>query len=69
MGARRAFSFVRGVGRWNDVRVVAGDRHLRVVDAVDVEEGRQLPGESALVGDLLHVGFDDGVVAFRARAH
>lgn len=69
MGARRAFSFVRGVGRWNDVRVAVGDRRVRVVDAVELEEGRRMPGESALVGDLLHVGFEDGIVAFRARAH
>jgi methionyl-tRNA formyltransferase len=69
MSARRAFQFVRGVGRWNDVRVSVGDRHVRVVDAVEIEEGRRLPGESAHVGDLLHVGFYDGVVTFRARAH
>lgn len=66
MGARRAFSFVRGVGRWNDVCVAVGDRHVRVVDAVALEEDKRMPGECVSVGDLLQVGFDDGVVTFRA---
>ncbi len=69
MSARRAFHFVRGVGRWNDVRVTVGARAVRVVDALDCDEGRVMPGDCALVGDLLHLGCVDGVVTFRSQLH
>jgi methionyl-tRNA formyltransferase len=67
MGAQRLFHFVRGVGRWNELRVPLGERHVRVIDALDIDPDRRVPGEIALVGDLLHVGCDDGVVTLRAQ--
>lgn len=67
LGARRAFHFVRGVGRWNPVYVDTAGARVRVVDAVELDEGRKLPGESAVVGELLHLGCEDGVVVLRTR--
>jgi methionyl-tRNA formyltransferase len=67
LGARRVFQFARGVGRWNPIHAVVGEQPVRVVDAVELDEGRHLPGESAVVGDLLHLGCDDGVVVLRTR--
>jgi methionyl-tRNA formyltransferase len=67
LGARRAYHFVRGVGRWNPVHVDVGGHRARVIDAVELEEGRKIPGQSALIGDLLHLGCDDGVVVLRTR--
>jgi methionyl-tRNA formyltransferase len=65
--ARRIFHFVRGVGRWNPlVTQAAGDR-LRVLDAVDFDPARAVPGEHALVGDVLHLGCVDGVVRLQVR--
>lgn len=68
LGARRVFHFVRGVGRWNPLHVDVGGTRVRVVDAVELDEDRRLPGEVAVVGDLLHLGCDDGVVVLRTRA-
>jgi methionyl-tRNA formyltransferase len=68
MGARRAFQFVRGVGRWNPVYVDTGSQRVRVVDAVELQEGQRMPREVAVVGDLLHLGCEDGVVVLRTRA-
>ena len=67
LGARRAFHFVRGVGRWNPLHVDVGGARVRVIDALELQEGTALPGDSALVGDLLHLGCHDGVVVLRTR--
>lgn len=67
LGARRIFHFVRGVGRWNALVADAGGVPTRVVDAVGLDEDARVPGNAALVGDLLHLGCDDGVVVLRAR--
>ncbi len=67
MGARRAFHFVRGVGRWNQLVVDVGGTRVRVVDAVELDEGRRVPGEVALVGDTVCLGCADGVVMLRAQ--
>jgi methionyl-tRNA formyltransferase len=67
--ARRLYTFARGVGRWNALVVNAlGDIH-RVIDAVDVDEARPMPGEQALVGDELLLGTPDGVVRLKVRAN
>lgn len=68
MGARRAFQFVRGVGRWNPVYVDVAGMRVRVVDAVELQEGQRMPGECAVIGDLLHLGCEDGVVVLRTRS-
>jgi methionyl-tRNA formyltransferase len=68
MGAERIFTFARGVGRWNQLVAEVGGARVRVVDAVEVDVGRKMPGETALVGDLLHVGCDDGIVVLQTRA-
>lgn len=68
LGARRVFHFVRGVGRWNPLYAEVGGSRVRVVDAVELDEEKRLPGEIALVGDLLHLGCDDGVVVLRTRS-
>jgi methionyl-tRNA formyltransferase len=65
--ARRVFHFVRGVGRWNPLLTHAAGQQLRVLDAVDFDETRVLPGEHALVGDELHLGCVDGVVRLKVR--
>lgn len=67
MGARRAFQFVRGVGRWNPVYVDVGGQRVRVIDAIELQEGQRMPGESAVIGELLHLGCEDGVVVLRTR--
>jgi len=65
--ARRLFTFARGVGRWNGLVAHAlGDVH-RIVDAVDVDDTRSLPGEHALVGDELLLGTVDGIVRLKVR--
>jgi methionyl-tRNA formyltransferase len=67
--ARRLFHFARGVGRWNSLVAVTGDgARRRVLDAVDFDEGRVIPGEHAVVGDVLHLGCADGVIRLRVRA-
>jgi methionyl-tRNA formyltransferase len=67
--ARRLFHFARGVGRWNALVVSPpGGPPLRVLDGVDFDEGRALPGEHAVVGDILHLGCADGVVRLRIRS-
>lgn len=65
--ARRIFTFARGVGRWNTLTLqTKGDAH-RILDAVDVDEGRRLPGEHVLLGDELLMGTIDGVVRLLVR--
>ncbi|OGQ09426.1 MAG: hypothetical protein A2138_02530 [Deltaproteobacteria bacterium RBG_16_71_12] len=66
-GARRAFHFVRGVGRWNQLVVDVAGTRVRVVDAVELDLERRVPGEVALVGDTVCLGCDDGVVMLRAQ--
>jgi methionyl-tRNA formyltransferase len=65
--ARRVFHFARGVGRWNTLVTTGAGERLRVIDAVDVDPSRTLPGENALVGDELHLGCADGVVRLKVR--
>jgi methionyl-tRNA formyltransferase len=65
--ARRAFHFARGVGRWNALVVDAAGERLRVVDGIDFDDTRSLPGEHALVGDVLHLGCTDGVARLRVQ--
>ncbi|MCC7071067.1 MAG: hypothetical protein IT383_07085 [Deltaproteobacteria bacterium] len=67
MGARHAFHFARGVGRWNQLVVDVAGTRVRVVDAVELDEGRRIPGEVALVGDTVCLGCHDGVVMLRAQ--
>ncbi len=65
--AKELFTFARGVGRWNGLTALAlGDTH-RVIDAVDLDEGRSMPGEHALVGDELLLGTSTGVVRLKVR--
>lgn len=67
LGAQRVFHFVRGVGRWNQLFAEVGGTRIRVIDAVELDLDRRLPGEAALVGDLLHIGCDDGTVVLRTQ--
>jgi methionyl-tRNA formyltransferase len=67
LGARRVFHFVRGVGRWNPLCADVGNGPIRVIDAVEIDETIRLPGHAAVVGDLLHLGCDDGMVVLRTR--
>lgn len=67
MPARRLFHFVRGVGRWSPLWIEAGGRRLRVVDALEVDERRTMPGEHALLGDTLVLGTREGVVVLQVR--
>lgn len=65
--AQRIFSFARGVGRWNNLVVHAAGEVHRVLDAIDVEGDRRLPGEQVLLGDELLLGTSDGVVRLQVR--
>ena len=65
--ARRIFHFARGVGRWNPLWCHAVGDRLRVLDADSFDDSVALPGEHALVGDLLHLGTVDGVVRLKVR--
>lgn len=67
LGARRAFHFVRGVGRWNPLSVDVAGTRVRVIDAVELDETRRVPGEVALVGNTVCLGCADGVVMLRAQ--
>ncbi len=64
--AKRVFQFVRGVGRWNPLWCTATGLRLRVLDA-DSWDDSYLPGEHALIGDMLHLGCADGVVRLNVR--
>lgn len=66
--ARRVFTFCRGVGRWNPLWCAAVGQRLRVLDADSFDEDASMPGEHALVGDLLHLGCRDGVVRLKVRS-
>lgn len=65
--ARRLFSFVRGVGRWNRLLFDAGNVTLRCLDALHLDEGRELPGEWALLGDTLTLACREGSVTLRVQ--
>ena len=65
--AKRIFSFARGVGRWNNLVVNVGGDVLRVLDAIDIDADRHLPGELVQIGDDLLLGAADGVVRLRTR--
>ncbi|MBI1947037.1 MAG: hypothetical protein HYS27_15175 [Deltaproteobacteria bacterium] len=67
LGARRVFHFVRGVGRWNPLVVDVAGTRVRVVDAVELDLERRVPGEVALVGDTVCLGCHDGAVMLRAQ--
>jgi methionyl-tRNA formyltransferase len=62
IAARRIFHFVRGVGRWNPLVVDVAGQRLRVKDALGFDNTHVLPGEHALLGDVLHLGCVDGFV-------
>lgn len=66
--ARRVFTFVRGVGRWNPLWCSAVGQRWRVMDADSFDDSLQMPGEHALVGDVLHLGCADGVVRLKVRS-
>lgn len=66
--ARRLFHFARGCGRWNPLWCdVLGDR-LRVIDADSYDDSMSMPGEHALIGDLLHLGTVEGVVRLKVQS-
>lgn len=65
--ARRIFSFVRGVGRWNTLTLQTPTESYRVLDALDVDETRDLPGEHLIMGDQIVLGTSDGVVRLLVR--
>ncbi len=65
--AHRIYRFARGVGRWNTLVVHAFDQELRIIDALDVDDSRHLPGEHVLIGDDLLLAAADGVVRLRVR--
>jgi methionyl-tRNA formyltransferase len=65
--ARRLFHFARGVGRWNPLWCAAVGDRFRVLDADSFDDSAALPGEHALVGDILHLGTIDGVVRLKVR--
>jgi len=65
--ARRTFQLARGVGRWNTLVAHAFGQELRILDAVDFDDSRRLPGEHALIGDDLLLAAADGVVRLRIR--
>lgn len=67
LGARRAYHFVRGVGRWNPLSVDVAGTRVRVIDAVELDETRRIPGEVALVGNTVCLGCADGAVMLRAQ--
>ncbi len=67
MGARRIFHFVRGVGRWSPLWTDADGARLRVIDALDLDEGKSLPGETARIGDTLMIGTAEGIVTLFVR--
>ena len=47
--------------------VHAFDQELRIIDALDVDDSRHLPGEHVLIGDDLLLAAADGVVRLRVR--
>jgi methionyl-tRNA formyltransferase len=65
LGARRVFSWVRGVGRWNRLTYDASGLSLRVVDADGVDEGGAPPGDYALIGDRLTLACGPDAVVLR----
>lgn len=65
--ARRLFTFVRGVGRWNRLVVQVGDAAFRAVDAEELDEHRRPPGDWALLGDQLVLTCREGSVTLRVR--
>ncbi len=65
LGARRLFSFARGVGRWNPLTFSSGTDRFRIVDAIDFSDEKRVPGEYAQMGESLMVGCADGTVVLR----
>ena len=68
MPARRIFHFARGVGRWNTLVCPIGGEQLRVLDAVSFDDHGRIPGEHARIGDVLHLGTVEGIVALQVRS-
>lgn len=60
--ARRVFSFVRGVGRWQRLYVHIGDEAVEVRDAISLEVGGDMPADWAMWGEALLLRCADGVV-------
>lgn len=65
--ARSIHRFARGVGRWNTLVAHAFEQELRIIDSLDVDHSRQMPGEHVLIGDDLLLAASDGVVRLRVR--
>jgi methionyl-tRNA formyltransferase len=65
--AERIFRFARGVGRWNTLVTHAFGQELRILDALDVDAHRIMPGQHVLIGDDLLLAVADGVVRLRVR--
>lgn len=66
LGARRIFHFVRGFGRFQPLVVELGDARCRVIDAIDLDTEREVPGgDHAIVGDALLLACRPGVVVLR----
>jgi methionyl-tRNA formyltransferase len=65
--ARRIFNFARGVGRWNTLTLATPGESYRVLDALDVDEARELPGEFLVMGDQVLLGTPSGVVRLLVR--
>lgn len=65
--AERIYRFARGVGRWNTLTTHAFGQELRILDALDLDDRRIMPGQHVLIGDDLLLAVDDGVVRLRVR--
>jgi methionyl-tRNA formyltransferase len=65
--AERIYRFARGVGRWNTLTTHAFGQELRILDALDLDNRRIMPGQHVLIGDDLLLAVDDGVVCLRVR--
>lgn len=67
MPAERIYRFARGVGRWNTLTTHAFGQELRILDALDLDDRRIMPGQHVLIGDDLLLAVNDGVVRLRVR--
>lgn len=66
LGARGIFHFVRGFGRFQPLVVEIGDERCRVIDALDLDTERDVPGgDHAVIGDALLLSCRPGVVVLK----